>query len=90
MLARARREKNPLPDFLRLLEQGVGGKAAAEQTFGDLRELEKRLEQYVGKHGYYNIHHKATVEVSERAYPRGVSHPRGSPDGPGSNRCGDL
>jgi tetratricopeptide (TPR) repeat protein len=72
MLAEARGEKNPVRDFLGLLSQDVEEKAATEQAFGSLPELEKGLRNYVRRYRFPMIRHKTVVEVSERTFPARV------------------
>lgn len=60
---------NELVNYLNLLQQGVPEKEAATRAFGDLKQLEKKLEAYVRQESYYVIPVKTAVDIDEKQFP---------------------
>jgi hypothetical protein len=54
-------------DYLHLLEQGVDSVTAATQAFGDLKQLQAALDEYIRQAGFRYWKHSGATEVDDTA-----------------------
>ncbi len=62
------RQAEPLKNFFRLLQNDTDELEAARQAFGDLKQLEKRLEAYAQQSAFYQVPIKSPSTVAEKEY----------------------
>ncbi len=62
------RQTRPLGIFLQLVQQGVEDIEAGRRAFGDLRQLEHKLHDYVSQGSFYEFHSKSPATVTEKDF----------------------
>ena len=67
-----------LDDYLALLAQNVDPVTAAESVFGDLKQLQSQLENYIQQTSFLLLKMKTTTEMDDSAFKAQVLAPVGS------------
>src|SRR5437879_9530891 len=75
MLDEQMRKTQALTNYVRLLQNDVDPLEAARQAFGDLKQLRKNLESYVGQSSFHYALIKMAAEVAEKDYVARVLSP---------------
>jgi Tfp pilus assembly protein PilF len=60
--------KDPMGDYLKLVSQGVDSVTAGTQAFGDLKQLEKDLDQYVHQPSFLAFKMPGSAEVDDSSF----------------------